>query len=100
MAHSVAVMYLGKIVEHAGNREIFRNYLHPYTEALLSAVPSLKSKRGERILLTGDVPSPLDPPPGCRFHTRCHKVLPVCRSEEPELVEISTGHYVACHLYD
>ncbi len=100
MAQSVVVMYLGKIVEHAVNKEIFENYLHPYTEALLSAVPSLKSQRKKRILLAGDVPSPSAPPPGCRFHTRCHKVMSVCRTEEPELVEISTGHYVACHLYD
>ena len=99
MAHRVAVMYLGKIVELGGKREIFDNPLHPYTEALLSAVPTIKPKGKERILLHGDVPSPLDPPPGCHFHPRCHRVLPICRQEEPELAEISPGHFAACHLH-
>jgi len=100
MAHRVAVMYLGKIAELADRREFFQNPLHPYTEALLSAVPSLKPKGKERILLLGDVPSPLNPPSGCRFHPRCHRVLPICHQEEPQLVEISQGHFVACHLYN
>ena len=100
MAHRVAVMYLGKIVELADGDGIFRNPLHPYTEALLSVVPRLKAKVMERILLQGDVPSPLDPPPGCRFHTRCHRVLPVCSREEPVLTEVAEAHQVACHLYD
>jgi len=99
MAHRVAIMYLGKIVELAGNQEIFENPLHPYTEALLSALPSCKPKARERILLRGDVPSAMNPPAGCRFHTRCHRVLAICNREQPELVEISRGHFVACHLY-
>ncbi|GAH67339.1 unnamed protein product, partial [marine sediment metagenome] len=95
-----AVMYLGKIVELANKKEIFDNPLHPYTEALLSAVPSLKPKGKDRILLRGDVPSPLNPPPGCHFHPRCHRVLPICRQKEPQLVEISPEHFVACHLHN
>jgi len=100
MAHRMAVMYLGKIVELANKDEIFKNPLHPYTEALLSAVSSLRAKGKKRILLHGDVPSPLNPPPGCHFHPRCHRVLPICRQKEPQLVEISPEHFVACHLYN
>jgi oligopeptide/dipeptide ABC transporter ATP-binding protein len=99
MAHRVAVMYLGKIVELAANNEIFENPLHPYTEALLSAVPSLRAQEEKKILLSGDVPSPLNPPSGCHFHTRCHKAMPVCSQQEPEFKEISPGHQVACLLY-
>lgn len=99
MAHRVAIMYLGKIVELANKQELFENPLHPYTEALLSAVPSFKSKGKGRILLRGEVPSPLNPPSGCHFHPRCHRVLPICSKEDPRLAEISEGHLVACHLY-
>jgi oligopeptide transport system ATP-binding protein len=99
MAHRVAIMYLGKIVELADKKETFENPLHPYTEALLSAVPSFKSKDKDRILLRGDVPSPLNPPSGCHFHPRCHRILPICNQQEPELAEVSEGHFVACHLY-
>ncbi|MBN2462717.1 MAG: dipeptide ABC transporter ATP-binding protein [Dehalococcoidia bacterium] len=99
MAQRVTIMYLGKIVELANNKNLFENPLHPYTEALLSAVPSFKQKDKARILLHGDVPSPLNPPPGCHFHPRCHRVIPICKQEEPELAEISEGHFVACHLY-
>jgi len=100
MAHRIAVMYLGKIVELANKQDLFDNPLHPYTEALLSAVPSLKSKGKNRILLHGDVPSPLNPPSGCHFHPRCHRVLPVCSQREPALAEIAPGHFIACHLYN
>jgi len=99
MAHRVVIMYLGKIVELSGKKELFKNPLHPYTEALLSAVPSFKHKNKGRILLHGDVPSPLNPPSGCHFHPRCHRVMPICSQVEPKLVEISEGRFVSCHLY-
>jgi len=99
ISHRVAVMYLGKIVEFAEKNEIFQNALHPYTEALLSAVPDMRQKKKTRILLPGSVPSPLNPPAGCRFHTRCHRVLPVCSQQEPKLKDVGNEHLVACHLY-
>ena len=95
----VAVMYLGKLMELADKKEFFSNPLHPYTEALLSAVARLHPAGRERILLSGDVPSPLNPPSGCRFHTRCHRVMPICSQQEPEFKERSPGHFTACHLY-
>jgi oligopeptide/dipeptide ABC transporter ATP-binding protein len=98
VSHQVAVMYLGKIVELAKRGEIFENALHPYTEALLSAIPHIGRKK-TRILLPGSVPSPLNPPPGCRFHTRCHRVMPICSQEEPILKDVGNKHLVACHLY-
>ncbi len=100
VSHRVAVMYLGKIVELAEKNEIFQNALHPYTEALLSAIPSVGQKKKTRILLPGSVPSPLNPPAGCRFHTRCHRVLPVCHQQEPVLKDIGSEHLVACHLFN
>lgn len=98
VSQRVVVMYLGKIVELAEAGEIFENALHPYTEALLSAVPSVR-RRKARILLPGNVPSPLNPPSGCHFHTRCHRVMPICPQAEPPLKDVGKGRLVACHLY-
>src|SRR6202045_1993244 len=99
ISHRIAVMYLGKIVEYADKQTLFTNPQHPYTEALLSAVPvpNPKLKRAKR-LLQGDVPSPINPPPGCAFHTRCPYAEARCKVEMPKLVEISPGHGVSCHL--
>ncbi len=100
MAHEVAVMYLGKIVEKARTKELFKNPLHPYTRALFSAaLPAHPDIAREEIILPGEVPSPINPPSGCRFHPRCPFVMPHCAEKEPELKEIATDHLVACHLY-
>ncbi|HLA42485.1 MAG TPA: ABC transporter ATP-binding protein, partial [Aggregatilineales bacterium] len=98
----VAVMYLGKIVEIAEARELYQNPKHPYTEALLAAVPSMDpDKRSEKLILSGDVPDPSSPPPGCAFHTRCLYAKDICRQEVPEWREDQqTGHGVACHFAD
>jgi peptide/nickel transport system ATP-binding protein len=101
MTHRVAVMYLGKIVEVAPKRAIFSAPRHPYTKALLSAVPVPEPGAArERIILKGDVPSPINPPKGCRFHTRCPYAFDRCRSEEPALRPTEHGHLAACHLHD
>src|SRR5262249_15211444 len=102
ISHRVAVMYLGKIVELTDKRSLFDTPLHPYTEALLSAVPipRARAKGRNRVTLSGDVPSPINPPAGCHFHTRCPYAMARCRTEPPALREVMPGHLASCHLHD
>jgi peptide/nickel transport system ATP-binding protein len=99
---TVAVMYLGRIVEQAGRRPLFREPFHPYTKALLNAVPKLENAGGGRskYRLGGSPPSPIHPPAGCRFHTRCPDCMPICREQTPQFKEIAPEHFAACHLAD
>ncbi len=100
IADRVAVMQRGRIVETGLCDEIFDRPQHPYTQALLAAVPRVDAaSRPARLPLTGDLPSPLRPPHGCRFHTRCPKAMPVCREQAPTVRDVAAGHSVACHLY-
>ena len=101
ISNRVGVMYLGKLVELANDNEIYRNPMHPYTRALISAIPEPDpEKLKKRELLTGDVPSPVDPPSGCHFHTRCPYATEECRAREPEFRDLGEGHFAACHLLD
>ena len=100
ISDEIAVMYVGQIVEKGSKRQIFSNPLHPYTEALLSAAPSFDPsyrQNEKRIILRGDIPSPANPPKGCRFHTRCSYARDICKEEIPEYREINDGHYAMCH---
>jgi peptide/nickel transport system ATP-binding protein/oligopeptide transport system ATP-binding protein len=101
ISHRIAVMYLGRIVETTDKNSLFDMPLHPYTEALLSAVPIPKAgaRRRKRVILSGDVPSPINPPSGCHFHSRCPYVMAECRHEVPMLREVVPGHWAACHLH-
>jgi oligopeptide/dipeptide ABC transporter ATP-binding protein len=100
IAHQTAVMYLGRIVEHAATEALYRNPLHPYTKALFAAaLPADPDAPREEIVLSGEVPSPIDPPPGCHFHPRCPMAMPVCFEVDPTLKPLAAGHRVACHLY-
>jgi oligopeptide/dipeptide ABC transporter ATP-binding protein len=102
IAHRIAVMYLGRIVEMTDKMSLFEMPLHPYTEALLAAVPMAKSgaRNRQRLIVKGDVPSPINPPSGCHFHARCAYAMPRCRNESPALREVVPGHLAACHLHD
>jgi oligopeptide/dipeptide ABC transporter ATP-binding protein len=96
----IAVMYLGKIVELASRDQLFDDPRHPYTISLLSAVPLPKAgRKTQRIILKGDIPSPLNPPKGCRFHTRCFRAMEVCSHLEPEWKDATDNHFTACHLF-
>ncbi len=100
MSNRILVMYLGQIVEGTDTEELFERPLHPYTQALLAAIPIPDPElKRERIILSGDVPSPAAPPSGCRFHTRCPAVMPICSRVEPPLIPVRKNHWVACHLY-
>lgn len=101
ISQKVAVMYLGQIIEMAQTDEIFANALHPYTIALLSAVPKINfEEKTSRIVLTGDVPSPINPGEGCRFAPRCFLCRDICKAQKPDLKEVEPGHYAACHFYE
>ena len=101
MAQQTAVMYLGKIVEYSPTEELYNNPLHPYTKALFSAaLPAHPDDIGDEIVLTGEVPSPINPPSGCNFHPRCPFAMDRCSVDEPVLKEVGSGHLLSCHLYD
>jgi len=100
-ADRVAIMYLGQVVELASREEVFKNPSHPYTKALFSSVPIPDPDASkQRLIIRGEIPSAINPPPACRFHPRCPYVFDRCKAEEPKLIEIAPGHPVACHLYD
>ena len=101
ISDEVGVMYLGNMVEYGSKREMFDNPLHPYTKALVSAVPVPDpDSKIKRIVLQGDIPSPANPPKGCKFHTRCSECMSACKLFQPKFTDLGGGHYVACHKYD
>ena len=101
ISDKVGVMYLGNLVEMGSKEDIFSNPMHPYTKALFSAVPIPDpTVKMNRIILEGDIPSPANPPAGCKFHTRCKECMEVCKSVEPKYKDYGNGHLVACHLYN
>ncbi|NLB61028.1 MAG: ABC transporter ATP-binding protein, partial [Clostridiales bacterium] len=101
ISDTVGVMYLGSMVEFANKDDIFAKPLHPYTEALFSAIPVPDpNHKQNRIILGGNVPSPANPPSGCKFHTRCRHCMDICKEKAPETYDAGNGHYVVCHLYD
>jgi peptide/nickel transport system ATP-binding protein len=100
ISDTVGVMYLGSIVEYSDKKTIFGNPLHPYTQALFSAIPVPDPDiKKERIILEGSMPSPANPPSGCKFHTRCRHCMEICKHQDPQMLEVEKGHLVACHLY-
>lgn len=101
ISDTVGVMYLGSIIEFAPKKEIFKKPLHPYTQALFSAIPMPDpTLKMDRIILEGSIPSPANPPSGCKFHTRCRNCMEICKKQPPEMRDMGDGHMVACHLYD
>ena len=101
MSHAVAIMYLGEIVEYAEGDELFERPLHPYTQALVSAaLPTHLDEDRQEIVLSGEMPSPLNPPSGCHFHPRCPHAMDVCRQVAPTPLQMGSSHQVSCHLYD
>jgi peptide/nickel transport system ATP-binding protein len=100
VSNRIAIMYLGRIIELGDRKQVFKNPLHPYTQALLKAVPKPKPGYRGGTPLRGEIPSPIDIPPGCRFHPRCPHTFNRCKTTEPDLIEMETNHYVACHLYE
>lgn len=101
VSDTIGVMYLGSLVEYGSKASLFKEPLHPYTKALFSAIPIPDpSRKMNRIILEGSIPSPANPPPGCKFHTRCKNCMEICKNQAPEAKEIHPGHYVLCHLYN
>ena len=100
MSDDIAIMYLGKIVEMGKTEHVFNNLAHPYSQALISAMPRVGKTNKNKIILEGEIPSPISPPSGCRFRTRCRYAKSICSKHEPELLDIGSGHYAACLRLD